>query len=454
MPHLFADLTPLRVSADFRRLWLGLGVSQIGHQLTVVAVGLEAYHLTGSTFAVGVIGLCELVPLIVFGLYGGALVDQVDRRKAALIATTVMWLTTVGLAVQAALGADKLVALYVLVALQAAAFAINSPARSAIIPRLLEPSLMPAANALTGVAGNLSITIGPMLGAVLVAGFGFTAAYLVDVVLMLFALWALFNLPPILPEADDVEPADGAVEEPPGASPDLVPGEPETVRSPGRRVGLGAVLEGLRYLGTQPNVRMTFLVDLCAMVFASPRVLFPAVGAMYLGGGATTTGALVTGTAVGGILASVLSGGLTRMWWQGKIIVWAVTAWGLSVIAFGLVLVWTGPGEPDHVVWLALVLALLTLAAAGAADTISAVFRQSILQTATPDRMRGRLQGIFIVVVAGGPRLGETLLGANASWLGEAWAAVVGGVLCLVSLWVLVGRNRRFLAYDSRHPEP
>ncbi|MGO1317100.1 MAG: MFS transporter, partial [Cellulomonadaceae bacterium] len=395
MPHLFADLTPLRVSADFRRLWLGLGVSQIGHQLTVVAVGLEAYHLTGSTFAVGVIGLCELVPLIIFGLYGGALVDQVDRRKTALIATTVMWLTTVGLAVQAALGADNLGALYVLVALQAAAFAINSPARSAIIPRLLPPNLMPAANALTGVAGNLSITIGPMLGAVLVAGLGFTAAYLVDVVLMLFALWALFHLPPILPETDDTD-------------------DTGETTIPRRRVGLSAVLEGLRYLGTQPNVRMTFLVDLCAMVFASPRVLFPAVGVMYLGGGATTTGALVTGTAVGGILASVFSGGLTRMRWQGRIIVWAVTAWGASVIAFGLVLVWTGPGEPDHVVWLALILALLTLAAAGAADTISAVFRQSFLQTATPDRMRGRLQGIFVVVVAGGPRLGETMLGANA----------------------------------------
>ena len=434
VPRLLTDVTPLRVSPDFRRLWWGLGVSGLGHQFTVVAVGLEAYHLTGSTFAVGLVGLCELVPLIVFGLYGGALLDHVDRRKAALVATVVMWATTVGLAAQAALGASRIGVLYVLVALQAAGFAVNSPARTAIIPRLIEPRLLPAANALGGLATNVTLTVGPMLGALAVASWSFTVAYTVDAVLMAAAMWAIYRLPPIRPER-------------------RAPASAGTARGL-RAVGLSSVLEGLRYLATQPNVRMTFLVDLCAMVLAMPRVLFPAVGVVYLGGGATTTGALTTGIAVGGIVSSLFTGGLTRRRHQGRIIVWAITGWALSIAAFGTVLVMAGPGRPPHVLWVALLLALVTLACAGACDTVSAVFRQSILQTATPDHMRGRLQGVFIVVVAGGPRLGDLVLGSGANRVGEAWAAVAGGLLCLGALWLLVSRNRRFWAYDAEHPEP
>lgn len=445
MPRFLTDVTPLRVSPDFRRLWWGLGVSSLGHQFTVVAVGLEAYHLTGSTFSVGLVGLSELVPLVVFGLYGGALLDQVDRRKAALVATVVMWATTLGLAAQAATGASRIGVLYALVALQAAGFAVNSPARTAIIPRLVEPRLLPAANALGSLSTNVSLTAGPMLGAVVVATTGFTYAYLVDAVLMSFAMWAIFRLPPIIPERQHPAATGGATAAQDG---------PAARGGAVRDVGLRQVLDGLRYLATQPNVRMTFLVDLCAMVFAMPRVLFPAVGVVYLGGGATTTGALTTGIAVGGIVSSLFTGGLTRRRHQGRIIVWAVTGWGLSIVAFGAVLVVAGRSRPDHVVWVALVLALVTLAAAGASDTISAVFRQSILQTATPDHMRGRLQGVFIVVVAGGPRLGDLVLGTGADRVGEAWAAVAGGLLCVLALWLLVSRNRRFLAYDAQHPEP
>ncbi len=425
---VFADLTPLRRSPDFRRLWWGLGISQLGHQLTVIAVGLEAYHLTGSTLAVGIIGLCELLPLVFFGLYGGALVDQVDRRLAALVATGVLWITTLGLVIQAVAGAGSVAVLYALVALQAAGFAVNSAARSAILPRLLEPALMPAANALQGIAGNLAMTLGPVLGAVLVASVGFTTAYATDAVLMTFAWWALVRLPPILPEGHS----------PGGAG----------------RVGLSNVLEGLCYLATQPNVRMTFLVDLCAMILAMPRVVFPAVGVLYLGGGEATTGLLTTAIAVGGILASVFSGSLTRIRWQGKVIAWAVAGWALSIIGFGVVLVNVGPTRPGHVLWAGLALALLTLIAAGASDAVSAVFRQTILQTATPDHLRGRLQGVFIIVVAGGPRLADVVLGAGSEWVGEAWVTVLGGIACLCVLTLLLRTNRSFLAYDARHPQP
>lgn len=427
MRSLLVDLTPVRVSPAFRRLWLGLSVANLGAQLTVVAVGLQVYALTSSTLAVGVLGVCALVPLVVFGLYGGAVVDHYDRRTVAVVASVVSWVAVLGLVLQAALGNEHVGLLYGLVAVQSAAGAVNAPARSAIVPRLLEPRLMPAANALQTMGWNVALTLGPLAGALLVAGVGYAWAYAVDAVLFTFALAALLQLPP-------------------------VPPEPSAHRR--RRVGLGSVVDGLRYLGTQPNVRMTFLVDVVAMVTAMPRVLFPAVGVLYLGGGETTTGVLTAAVALGGIVAGLFSGGLARVRWQGRIIVLAITAWGLSIAGFGAVLMAAGPTSPDGILPVALALAVGTLALAGASDSISAVFRQTILQTATPDDMRGRLQGVFVVVVAGGPRLGELALGALSTRVGEGGAAVLGGAVCVVLLWLLVRAQRGFWRYDALHPTP
>lgn len=427
MRSLLVDLTPVRVSPAFRRLWLGLSVANLGAQLTVVAVGLQVYALTASTLAVGVLGVCALVPLVVFGLYGGALVDHYDRRTVALVASVVSWLAVLALVAQAAVGNEHVGVLYALVAVQSAAGAVNAPARSAIVPRLLEPRLMAAANALQTMGWNVALTLGPLAGAALVAGIGYVWAYAVDAALFTFALTALLRLPPVPPEPSQDRRA---------------------------RLGLGSVVDGLRYLGTQPNVRMTFLVDVVAMVTAMPRVLFPAVGVLYLGGGETTTGVLTAAIALGGILAGLFSGGLARVRWQGRVIAGAITAWGLSIVAFGAVLVVAGRTTPDGVLPVALALAVVTLALAGASDSVSSVFRQTILQTATPDHLRGRLQGVFVVVVAGGPRLGELALGALSTRVGEGGAAVVGGVTCVVLLWVLVRAQRTFWHYDARHPTP
>lgn len=424
---LVVDTTPLRVSPEFRRVWWGLSVSNLGTQLTVVAVGLQVYDLTGSTFSVGVLGLCALVPLVAFGLYGGAVVDHYDRRRVALIASVVSWVVVLGLAAQAWLGNAHVGLLYALVAVQSGAGAVNSPARTAIIPRLLDAKLLPAANALQTTGWNVALTVGPLLGAGLVAWLGYAAAYTLDAVLFTFALTALLRLPP-------------------------VPPEPSSTRR--ARVGIGSVVDGLRYLGTQRNVRMTFAVDLVAMICASPRVLFPAVGVVYLGGGETTTGVVTAAVAVGAVLAGVFSGPLVRVRWQGRIITVAITVWGLAIAGFGAVLVVVDRDRPDHVLWGALALAVLMLAVAGASDAISSVFRQSILQTATPDDMRGRLQGVFVVVVAGGPRVGELLLGGLATRVGEGWTAVIGGLTCVVLVWILVRAQRTFWDYDSHHPTP
>ncbi|WP_251152168.1 MFS transporter [Cellulosimicrobium sp. Marseille-Q4280] len=460
---LLADTTPLRTSAPFRRLWWGLGISNLGSQLTVVAVGLQVYALTGSSLAVGVLGICALVPLVVLGLYGGALVDAYDRRKVALAASAALWVVTSLVALQAWLHLDSVGVLYALVAAQSAAFAINNPARSAIIPRLVEPRLLPAANALQTLAWNVALTVGPLGGALLVALWGYQVAYTIDAVLFTAALWAVWRLPDIPPlsgpQVSAVTPGPDTTlggDDVSGAQVTPVTSRPDTARRRrrGRAVGWRSVVDGLRYLGTQPNIRTTFLVDLAAMVLASPRVLLPAAGVVWLGGGEATTGVLTAAFAIGAVLASAFSGGLSRVRWQGRVIVWAITAYGASIVLFGLVLLGVGATSPSTVLVGWVVAACVALALAGASDAVSSVFRQTILQTAAPDEMRGRLQGVFIVVVAGGPRLGELVLGAQSTWTGEAWAAVLGGIACVVALWLVVRAQRRFWRYDALHPEP
>lgn len=395
----------------------------------MVAVGLQVYAITGSTLAVGVLGLFALVPLVVLGLYGGALVDAYDRRRVALLSAVGLWVVVLGLVVQAALGLTSVGLLYTLVALQSAGFAINNPARTAIIPRLVEPRLLPAANALQTVVGSVALTVGPLLAAFLVAGPGFGAAYAVDAVLFSAALWALWRLPDLPPQA--------------GAG-----------RSRRSRLGVGAVVDGLRFVATRPNVRMTFVADLIAMVLAMPRVLFPAAGVVFLGGGAVTTGVLSAAFATGSVLAGLLSGGLVRVVHQGRVITASIAAFGLAVAGFGGLLLAVGPTGPPAALWPPLVVAGVFLALAGAADAVSAVFRQTILQSATPDDLRGRLQGVFIVVVAGGPRVGDLVLGSVATWTSEGWAALGGGLLCALTVVAVGAAQRGFWAYDARRPSP
>ncbi|WP_461169336.1 MFS transporter [Arthrobacter sp. Z1-15] len=423
MPRLLADLTPLRESPDFRRLWTGTALSAVGTQLTLVAVSLEVYSLTSSSFYVGLLGLVGLVPLVVAGLYGGSIVDAYDRRKVALVSSVLLWVSTIGIAAQAWAGAGNIWLLYALVAVNAGAAGLNHPARSAIIPRLVRAELLPAANALSMITFGLAMTIGPLLAGVLVAQVGYGWTYTIDVVTFTAALWAVYRLPPMPPEGEV------------------------------QKAGLKSVLEGFRFLATRPNIRMTFLVDLAAMVMAQPRALLPAVGALLLGGGATTVGVLLAATAVGAFLAGLFSGPLGAVRRQGLAVLWSVVAWGLSVSAFGAVVVMAGRnGGDDPSAWL--IPAAVAMGCAGIADSVSGVFRSTILQSATPDAMRGRLQGVFVVVVAGGPRLGDLVAGVDASFLGEGWAAVIGGLVCVALVGVLARWQPQFARYDARHPEP
>ena len=419
MTRLFVDLTPLRASKPYRRLWSAMGISNIGQQMTAVAVGLQVYELTDSSFMVGLVGLFQLIPLVGFGLYGGTLSDAFDRRLVGLISALGLWACSMGFLAQSYLGLQSVAVLYGLIAVQSGFFAVGNPARQAIIPRLVGSDLLPAANALGMLTWSVGFTIGPLLGGILVATSGtVTLPYLVDVVgfgVVVWAMWRLPKLPPIVIPGDTIP-----------------------------RAGWAAVKEGFVFLKGKRNLQMTFYEDIIAMVFGMPRALFPAIAAQWYGGSvrdvATVLGLLAAAPALGALVSGVFSGPLGRVRWQGRAIVISIIVWGAAIAAFG------------GVRWLPL--ALLFLAIAGAADNVSAVFRATILQAATPDEYRGRLQGVFTVVVAGGPRLGDVEAGTVAVMFGETVSVISGGVACVLLAVGLARAVPSFWQYDAHHPVP
>ena len=405
------DTRPLRVVA-YRRMWIGNGISFFGYQFTSVAVPVEMFAITNSSAWVGLLGIAGLVPLLIFGLWGGAAADVVDRRRLLLVSSTVAWLATLGFLVQALLGVDSPVLLLVLTAVQSTGFAVSSPARQAIVPRIVPGSLVPAANTLAYTTTTAGGVLGPLAAGLIFGaastGTGVIVAYAVDAALFTVTFWATFRLPPIPPVIHD----EGA--EPPTA-------------------GLRGIADGLRFLVTKPVLVLSFGVDIVAMVLAMPRALFPEVAQDRFGGGAAV-GWLFSAIAIGSVVGGLTSGWIGRVRRQGVALVVAVVCWGLAVGLSGFA------GS----LWLM----VLLLAVGGAADLVSAVYRQSILQVFAPDRLRGRLQGVFTVVVAGGPRLGDLragatagLTGATASWAGGGFAAA-GLAIVLASVFPALLRYR------------
>jgi MFS family permease len=401
---LAIDTEPLRHDA-YRRLWIGQGVSYIGFQVTSVAVPVQVYSLTHSSFWVGALGLVNLVPLVVFGLWGGAVADHMDRRRLLLVASCVAWGATMLLILQSALHLRSVAVIMVAVAVQATGFAVTSPTRSAIIPRLIEERLVPSANTLNFTVGQVGTLAGPLLAGVLLTHFDYSAAYLLDAVLFTVGLYAALRLPAIPPLG-------------------------ERQGSPGLR----SILEGLNYLWTQPVLLMSFVVDIIAMGIAMPRALFPQLADTRFGGNAAV-GWLFAAISIGSVAGGLVSGWIGRVRRQGAALVGCIVVWGLAVAAAGL----------SHRLWLAVAL----LAVGGAADLVSAVFRQSMLQTYAPDEMRGRLQGVFVVVVAGGPRLGDVRAGAVASLAGAGFAWVAGGLACAALVVVVAVAFPALLRYDT-----
>ena len=403
------DMRPVRIT-DYRRLLVGQGTAFIGSMVTQVAVPVEVYSISHSSLLVGLVGFVGLLPLVVFGLYGGAIADAVDRGRLYFWSSVGTWLVTIALLVQTLIGLHNIPVILGLVAVQAGAFAVASSARGAIIPRIVPSDLVASANTLNFTVGNVGQVIGPLLAGLLISlDQGFAYAYGLDAVLFTAALYSAIRLPPL--------PPDGSLGRP----------------------GFSSVIDGLVFIGSRPVLLMSFLVDIVAMVLAMPRALYPEVADERFHG---SVGPLYAALAIGSVLAGISGGWIARVRRRGIALTGAVVAWGTAVAISGLA----------HQLWLVVIL----LALAGAADLVSAVFRQTILQTYAPDEMRGRMQGVFIAVVAGGPRLGDVRAGAMAAATSATVSWVGGGVACVVVVLVAAIAVRPFWNYrvDPTSDEP
>jgi len=398
---IFADTRPLQVPA-YRRLWTANIATTIGAQLTVVAVPVQIYALTGSSAYVGLTGLFGLVPLVIFGLYGGSIADGFDKRKV-LVATTVgMILTALAFWGLSVTDNTNVWALLWVFALQQAFFAVNQPTRTAVFRSILPLEQLPAGSSLNMMLMQFGAIVGPLIAGALIPVIGFSWLYALDAALLIPTLGAVLALPTLPPSGQ------------------------------AQKAGFRSVVDGLSYLWTQPILLVAMLLDLIAMTFGMPRALYPEIAAEAFGesgdgGGGMMLALLYSSMAAGAVLGGLLSGWVSRVVRQGLAVIVCIVAWGAAVVVAGLA-VMASPGAVT--VWAWMVVLMLVLG--GAADMFSAALRTAILQQSAAEHVQGRIQGVYIVVVVGGPRLADVLHGWAAAPLGVGLATMLGGVLVIV----------------------
>ncbi|WP_055697461.1 MFS transporter, partial [Streptomyces silaceus] len=381
------DVTPLRTSAPFRRLWAGQSLSGLGGQMTLVAVMFQIWQTTGSTTWTGAVGLAQAVPLVTLGLFAGSLVDRVDRRKFYLLMTTGQAVCSLLLALQGLFGHLPAAGVLGLVALQSCCVAGGGPASRTFVPHLLPPHQLAAGLALNRISFQGAMLLGPALGGLTVGALGVGACYAIDAAAFVAALWGACGLPPMTP----------------GDTP--------------ARPGLRGVLDGLAFLGRTPVVRGALLTDLATTVLSMPISLFPLVNSERFGGDPRTLGLFLTAIAVGGVAASLLSGTFTRLPRPGLVMLGGSAAWGAALTLFGMASdPWAG---------------LAFLAVAGAADTVAVVSRSTVVQRHTPKELLGRVSAVEQIVGQAGPDLGNLRGGLIADATSGSVALVGGGLLCL-----------------------
>jgi MFS family permease len=382
------DTTPLRESPGFRWLFVGFLFVQGARQLTVVAVPYQVFELTGSTLAVGLLGLAQLVPLLILSIVGGALADAIDRRKILVAAPLVLALTAAGLTWNALSDQPLIWPLFVLSAVNAGVSALDGPARQAMVPALVSRSTLPSALALNQILINVAKAVFPALAGLLIATVGLAASFAVETGMFLVGGLFIRGIP-------RVEAVGG-----------------------GRRLDMSSIVEGFRYLKNMRVIQAALLLDLSAMVFAMPTALFPALGTETFGGDAVTVGLLYAAPGFGSLLGALTSGWVAAVKRQGRAVVFAVAGWGLAIAVFGLTN--------------SLPLALLMLGLGGIADVVSTIFRGTIIQLSTPDELRGRVSSMHIAVATGGPRLGDVEAGALSALTSVRFAVVAGGLACVL----------------------
>ncbi|MGK4583628.1 MFS transporter [Kitasatospora sp. HPMI-4] len=398
------DLSPWRSSRDFRLLWASGSVTAFGSFLTYVAVPLQIKELTDSSFAVGLVGAVELVPLVVFGLWGGALADALDRRRLVLLSEAGLGLLSGLLLLNALLPRPLLWPVYLVAALVAALGGLQRPALDSLTPRIVAHDQLPAAFALNSLFHNAASVAGPALAGVVVAVGGVQTAYALDVATFTASVLLLARMRAVPPQAGAEQPS------------------------------LRAIAAGVRYAWSRPDLLGTYAVDLCAMLFAYPVTIFPflagelhakwALGLMYA---ASAAGALVVGAT---------SGWTSRIHRQGRMLVLAALGWGAAMVLAGLA------GD--------IRLVLVALALAGGADEISGIARSVVWSQSIPDELRGRLAGVELLSYSVGPQLGQVRAGGTAALIGVRGSVWAGGLACVAGVLALAAALPKLLAYDSR----
>lgn len=397
------DLSPMRESRDFRLLLAGQGVSFAGSMITYVAVPYQAYVLTRSSLVVGLVSLAELIPILLMAFVGGALADAVDRRRMVRITEVGLCAVVSVLVVNAALPQPQLWVLFVAVALAAGIDALQRPSLDALVPRIVRPEHLSAAAALEALRGNLGQVLGPPLAGVLIATVGLPGTYGVDVATFLVSLVALRLMRAVPPPSE------------------------------AGRVDVRSVLAGVGYAWRRQDLLGSYLVDINAMFFGMPMALFPQIAATF--GGPAVLGVLYAAPSVGSLMASLTSGWTRSVRHHGRAIAVAAAAWGVAIVGFGLA----------PTLWLA----LLGLAAAGAADMISGLFRTTLWNQTIPDAMRGRLAGIEMISYSSGPALGNLEAGLVGALAGVRVSVVSGGILCVLGTALLSAVLPRFRNYRA-----
>ena len=391
--RLLVDIAPLRESAPYRALFSGQLVSLLGTQLTIVALPFQVYILTHSSLAVGLIGLVQLGPTLLFTLYGGTLADALDRRRVLFMTQLLLLTITVALAVISLLRRPAIWLLYLLAALLAGLAGIDGPARGAMTRNLVRRELFPATAALNSLMRQTGAVVGPALAGIIISRFNLSLAYWLDAITYGAALLTVALLPPQPPQGR------------------------------GRVAGWTSFREGIHYLRGRPVVQGVLLTDINAMVFGMPRALFPALGLTVFRSGAQAVGLLFAAPAVGALVGAAGSGWVGRITRPGRAVLLMVGLWGIAITIFGLS------------TWLPA--ALLMLAFAGWADTISEVLRSSMLQLSTPDHLRGRITAVWLAQANSSPRLGDVESGLVAAVTNAQVSATSGGIACVAGILVL-----------------
>lgn len=391
--RFLTDIRPLRTSPDFRRLWVGQTLSGIGSQMARVTVAVQIYDISHSSFAVGLAGIFAVVPALLFSLMGGVLIDSCDRKKIILFTSCILTLVALTFAYQAWAGTGSVALLYLLTSLQSALMAIDGPARRSVIARLLPSDQIPAASSLLQLSFQVSLLTGPVVGGIIIARAGFSVAYLIDALSFILSLYAVLRM---------------------NAMP---------VENPVVRPGLSSLTAGARFICQDPVLSAVLLTDIFAMVLAMPRAIIPAITEQQFSGGPELAGLFFAAPAVGGLAAAIFSGPLSSVRRQGLATLFCALLWGLSSVALAV-------AHDSYT-------ALIFLAIGGAADMIGGVFRATLVQTRTPDNMRGRVNSLASLISTGGPSLGDFRAGLTASLLSPAASALAGGVACIACTSIL-----------------